>query len=111
MHVPNADKATMDPRKITHYLLVPTHPDNSGKAKFFTDRGFDYSNVADFQAALLAHPVDNEYHKEIKLPVGTKYIVHCNLKTPDGKNPCIRTIWIDDADGTPPRLVSAYPFL
>jgi hypothetical protein len=110
MKLPNAAQATMDPRKITHYLLVPDHPDNGGKAKFFTDRGFNQNNVADFQAALLAHPVNNEVHKTMKSAVGTKYIVHCNLKTPDGKDPCIRTIWIDDGGG-PPRLVSAYPFM
>lgn len=35
MHVPDADKATPDLKKITHYLLVPDHAEGGPKAKFF----------------------------------------------------------------------------
>jgi filamentous hemagglutinin len=111
MHVPDADKATLNLKKITHYLLRPDHPEGGPKARFFMACGFSHDNVPAFEAALLAHPVRNVIAKTTKSPLGVKYSVECTLTTPDGRNPCIRTIWIDDADGTPPRFVTAYPFL
>jgi len=33
MHVLDADRATLDLKKITHYLLVPDHPEGGPKAK------------------------------------------------------------------------------
>lgn len=39
---------------------------------------------------------------------GRKFTVECQIQTPDGKNPCILTGWIQE--GTkPPRLVTAHP--
>ncbi len=35
MHVPDADKATLDLKKITYYLLAPNHPEGGPKARFF----------------------------------------------------------------------------
>ena len=39
---------------------------------------------------------------------GIKYEVECSLATPDGRNPCIRTVWISQAE-QPPRLITAHP--
>lgn len=109
MHVPDADKATLDLRKITHYLLAPDHPEGGPKANFFMACGFSHDTVAAFKAALPVHPVRKVIAKTTKAPLGVKYFAEGALMTPDGQNPCIRTVWIDDADGTPPRFVTAYP--
>lgn len=108
MRMPDADKATLDIRKITHYLLQADHQDNGGKAKFFAACGFDQSTIDEFKAALLAHPVNNALKTTTVIDAGRKYVVECRLATPDGSNPCIRTVWIDDGAGEP-RLVTAYP--
>ncbi|MBV9734399.1 MAG: hypothetical protein JO209_00715 [Acidisphaera sp.] len=39
---------------------------------------------------------------------GIKYVVRCVLTTPDGRDPCVLSVWIDDAVGRP-RFVTAYP--
>lgn len=75
----------------------------------FNAFGFVPGNVERFRRALLDHPVGNEVHEARSGPYGTKFVVRCTIDTPDGRNPCIQTIWIDDGDGMP-RLVSAYPF-
>jgi hypothetical protein len=38
---------------------------------------------------------------------GLKYEVKCTLRTPDGRDPCLTTIWTVER-GRPPRLVTAY---
>jgi hypothetical protein len=38
--LPNLDKATIDRRKITHYLLARNHPMGRPKAAFFEAFGF-----------------------------------------------------------------------
>ena len=40
MKLPGADKAIVSREKIADYLLNPAHPDNGGKADFFTQLGF-----------------------------------------------------------------------
>jgi hypothetical protein len=45
----------------------------------------------------------------VRSPYGTKYIVDGPLRSPDGRLPIVRTIWIVDAETEFPRLVTAYP--
>jgi hypothetical protein len=47
--IPGARNAQVDPRKL-RYLVT------SGKARFFTDHGFDPSREAEWIAALRQHP-------------------------------------------------------
>jgi filamentous hemagglutinin len=39
---------------------------------------------------------------------GRKFEVRCEMVTPDGRNPCLRTVWQVTGE-TVPRLVTAYP--
>jgi hypothetical protein len=52
MKLPNARQVVVDRRKITEYLLNPTHPDNGGKAKFFVELGFGIEKWEVFAQAL-----------------------------------------------------------
>lgn len=106
--LPNGLRATLDPRKIAKYLLVAEHPDNNGKAAFFRAAGFTFGNMEVFRQALLVHPTINTIFSVVSGEYGTKYVVRCKIQTPNGRNPCIDTVWIDDGDG-PPRFVTAYP--
>lgn len=40
MKLPNADLALVEREKIIRYLLNAQHPDNGGKAVFFSNLGF-----------------------------------------------------------------------
>ncbi|MCU0229435.1 MAG: hypothetical protein MUF01_17540 [Bryobacterales bacterium] len=104
--LPGADKALVDPRKISAYLLEATHPQNGGKARFFLEHGFDAETLA---ASLAGHPVRHPVASQQTSPHGRKFVVICALASPDGRDPCITSVWIIDADAEQPRLVTAYP--
>lgn len=94
--------------KVRNYLLATSHPDGGGKAIFFLARGFtpwDWKEMAD---ALRAQGSDNPVECYEPTQYGRKIIVRCHMVTPDGKNPCIITVWMEEA-GKPIRLVTAYP--
>lgn len=106
IRLPGADAAFVDLRKIADYLLNPAHPQNGGKAGFFFRHGF----VADSLATSLAdYPQRNPLAREQASLHGRKFVVHCTIASPDGRNPCITSIWIVDSGDDRPRLVTAYP--
>ena len=52
MKLPNAEHAIVAPEKIIAYLLNPTHPQNRGKAAFFSAFGFTGASWQILAAAL-----------------------------------------------------------
>lgn len=109
MKLPNADQALVDREKITKYLMNPAHPDNGGKAQFFTTAGFgaqDWPTLADALAKLASKSF---VRKRSESAHGEKYVVDGWLETPTGKQARVRTIWIIDRGMHTPRLVTAYP--
>lgn len=105
-HLPGAATAFVDPRKISAYLLNAAHPQNGGKAGFFRDHGFDAETLT---VSLAEHPVQHPVATDQTSPHGRKFAVHCTLTCPDGRRPCITSIWIIDAGDERPRFVTAYP--
>lgn len=108
MHVPQAEAAFVEKRKIRDYLLSPSHPQDSGKAAFFQLFGFGAAQWEVMRDALTWHPVANVVSKVTQSPHGTKYEVRCSTTSPDGRNPCITTVWIVEGARSP-RLVTAFP--
>ena len=104
--LPGAETAFVDPRKISAYLLDATHPQNGGKARFFREHGFNAETLA---ASLAGHPMRHPVSSQQTSPHGRKFVVHCALASPDGRDPCITSVWIIDAGDDRPRLVTAYP--
>ena len=105
--LPAAETAIVDDRKVRDYLLDADHPQNGGKAALFVAFGFDVRAWPRPQTALAAHAAENKVMAVETSRFGSKFRVSCHLRTPDGRNPCITTIWIIE-DGAPPRLVTAY---
>ena len=107
--LPNADKAFVEPAKITDYLLSLSHPDGKGKAKFFMKFGFSVAEIKSLETSLLNHAVTQPVIVAQKSEHGVKYVLECTVQSPDGRNPCIRSVWIVDTGNISPRLVTAYP--
>ena len=108
--LPNAAGAKVPNEKITRYLLDPSHSAQAAaKAQFFVGHGFSQSRWLDLQRALLDHPRANPVMARVTTPFGEKYEVSCTLATPDGRNPCIISVWIVEQPDPNPRLVTAYP--
>ena len=107
--LPNAQKAVVDQEKILDYLLNPAHPDNGGKAEFFTQLGFSRDQWEILAAALKALAGSKEVANATESPHGMKYVIVGRMQSPSGKTPLVQTIWIVDKGMDAARLVTAYP--
>jgi hypothetical protein len=58
--LPGADKLIVERGKIVDYLLNAAHPDNSGKAEFFLDLGFNRGHWQQVAAAF-RNAAGNQY--------------------------------------------------
>jgi hypothetical protein len=107
--LPRAAHATLADAKIIQYLLNSAHPDGAAKATFFRSFGFSSANWSKLKQALLDHPFQNPMTNQTSNPFGQKFEVSCSLATPDGRNPCIISVWIIEPSDPNPRFITAYP--
>lgn len=106
--LPNTDRAEVDRAKITDYLLNLLHPDGRSKAVFFMRFGFRVEDWETLAAALKEVGMSNPVSSMIESPYGTRYTVDGSLRSPDGRSPRVRTVWIVESENLP-RLITAYP--
>ena len=90
-------------------ILDVSHIDNKRRAAFFFALGFSQRNWETLQYALLAHPTTNAVERVTQTEYGTRYRVRCNLVSPNGRNPCIVTVWALDQGSTTPTFIAAFP--
>ncbi|MBI1783540.1 hypothetical protein HYR69_00210 [Candidatus Sumerlaeota bacterium] len=109
MILPNVEQAIVDRVKVVEYLLDASHPDNAGKAAFFTSFGFNADRWEVLADALRHLAATSEIFNFMETIHGIKYIIDGRMETPSGKTPEVRTIWIAETGGHAPRLVTAYP--
>jgi hypothetical protein len=106
-HLPSADRAIVEERKIREYLLNLAHTDGGAIARSFMARGFTVDAWDVLQASLIIQDQTNAATRIVDTEWGPRYTVECNCPTPDELNPCIRTVWQME-DGAP-RLLTAIP--
>ncbi len=109
MNLPNAESAVVERDKIVDYLLNPAHPDNGGKAAFFLSHGFHPGRWQELAFAFANFAASTPVTKSVASTHGTKYVLDGELRTPSGRSPRVRTVWIVDAGLETPRLVTSYP--
>jgi len=109
MNIPNREHAVVEHEKVRDYLLNEAHPDGFGKAEFFIALGFRREACEALVDALRRIARDSPVTKSMTSTHGHKYIVDGLLQAPSGRTAMVRTIWIVDAGGDVPRLVTAYP--
>lgn len=110
MKLPRADRARVDESKIRLYLLNAEHPDNGGKAAFFTALGFSTEEWELLATALVELAQRHDVIRVLESQHGSKYIVDGALAPPSGVRRAVRTVWITDAGADVARLVTAYPY-
>jgi hypothetical protein len=109
VNLPRGNHARVDESKIVGYLLSHDHPDGAPKARFFEGFGFHASAWQVFASALRAHGQKNPVANVVETEYGRRYSVDGSIRTPDGRNPNIRTVWIVEPNMDGPRLITAYP--
>jgi hypothetical protein len=107
--LPNAGRALVEREKITEYLLNAEHSDNGGKARFFTAMGFRRDDWAALAAAFRSLALGSVAVQRLDSTHGEKYLVDGHIKSPSGRMPRVRTVWIVEPGQDAPRLVTAYP--
>jgi hypothetical protein len=109
MKLPNPDLAVIEREKVIGYLLNSTHLKGASKAKFFERFGFEISNWHVLADSLRHHAQDNEIHRVRMTGFGPRYEILGNLRSPDGRNPRVLSVWQHDNGKIAPRLITAYP--
>ena len=110
MRLPDSEHLQVDREKIVDYLLSPSHPDGQAKAEFFRRFGFRREEWNVLAEALRRYGLTHPIAKTVESPHGTRYSVDGPIESPDGRNPCIRSVWMIDAGSMSPRLITAHPF-
>lgn len=109
MKLPNAERAVVPSRKITHYLLSTTHRDGQHKALFFRSFGFKPEAWEALASALLNHARTHEVTEVMPTPFGQNYVVEGALPSPDGRAPRVRAVWFIANGEEIATLATAYP--
>jgi hypothetical protein len=107
--LPYAAAARVADAKVRDFILDAAHPDNKGRAAFYIGIGFTRQQWHLLRDALLAHPQNNSVIGAVSTEFGTKYRVRCSIASPDGRNPCIDTLWVIDHGSTVPASMTTYP--
>ena len=95
--------------KVEAYLLNRDHPTGRAKAAFFGRFGYASIDAIAFAMALDRHGAARPITRTSTNAYGVKYEVQCNFETPDRRNPCIVTIWLQPSGEAGCRLITAYP--
>lgn len=108
MKIPNNNLSFVADNKIKDYLLNESHPEGMSKAKFFKHFGFNLSNIETFKESLKQHSIDRDIEKTVENNFGVKYMLKCEIETPDKRNPCIISVWLVEKGQQQPVLITAY---
>ena len=109
MKLPNAERAVVPSRKITHYLLSAGHRDGQHKAAFFRSFGFKLDAWETLASALLNHVRTHEVTEVVSTPFGQNFVVEGPLAAPDGRTPEVRAVWFIANREEIATLATAYP--
>ena len=109
MKMTNCINSIVNSSKITNYLLDENHEQGRSKAKFFKSFGFIKEEPETFITSLISHANERTVDSIVENKHGIKFILKCDLNSPDKRNPCIRSVWIIKNGDKIPRLVTAIP--
>jgi hypothetical protein len=107
MPIPFSTDLRVDRQKVIDYLLNPSK--SRGKAEFFLRFGFRVDAWETMAAALKNHARIKQVVSVVDSEFGKRYSVDGTLETPSGRQPQVRTVWIQDAGANELRLITAHP--
>ncbi len=107
--LPDADRASVDDRKITRYLLSESHPVGRTKAAFFRRLGFRTRSWRLLRDGLVDHARAAPVIATFETDFGKKYIIEGLIVGPNGQIARLRAVWFVDPGKSAPRFVTAYP--
>jgi hypothetical protein len=104
MHgLPDCERAFVDEPKLENLL----RPEDKGEV--FLELGFSLAKPTVLRAALLEHACTARLQKSVRIRFGLKYVLAGGMRSPDGCDPRISSVWIVEEVEGRPRFVTAYP--
>jgi len=104
----NADRAELDPRKLSDYCLSPTHPVGKHKAAVFRAAlGLTSDDAPVLQGWLLQAALTESVTQGRSDEYGDRYQLDFEAVTPSGRA-VIRSAWMIRAGEDFPRLTTCY---
>jgi Flp pilus assembly pilin Flp len=103
-----ANRAQIDPRKLTDYALNPEHPVGGDKARVFESAfGFKRGNADDLLAQIRKGVMENRPIPGKVDAHGTRFTVDIPVNGPTGSG-TVRTGWIFDPGSVTPRMTTLF---
>jgi hypothetical protein len=93
-HLPNVDRARIDPRKLRDYALDPEHTSGGYKAAFFAQMGYVTADWARLERDIREQHLSQPATPGQASPYGRKYIITAPLQGPYGMTRQVTTVWI-----------------
>ena len=108
MKLPEGERAVIDRRKLTDYVLSPQHDDGRHKAKLFKEvLGINLESMDLLQDALTEAAATGEAAPGRVDRYGQRVLVDFDFKGPGGQA-LVRSVWIVRLGERLPRLVTCY---
>ena len=107
--LPNAEKAIIEAKKLSGYILSSTHPVGRFKAAFFRRLGYSAENWEAFELSLRDLIITQDALELEESRYGKKYIVEGSFAGPSGSTMQIITVWVILKGESAPRFITTYP--
>lgn len=102
-----ANRAVIDPRKLTDYALNPSHPVGGNKAVVFERLGFTQANAEDLMTQLRTGVMENRPIPGRVDQFGTRFTVDIPVVGPRASG-VVRTGWIYRPGSSTPELTTLF---
>jgi hypothetical protein len=103
-----ANRARIDPRKLTDYALNPGHPEGRNKARVFESAlGYNRSNYEGLLGQIRKGIMENSPVPGKVDDFGTRYTIDVPVTGPNG-SATVRTGWIFKPGSTTPELTTLF---
>ncbi len=99
--MPGAELTFVEDAKLGYLLR------EEDKGGFFSRVGFSQEESEALRLALLEHARERPVVRTQETRFGIKYVLEGRLRSPDGRDPETRTVWIVERGR--PRFLTAYP--
>jgi hypothetical protein len=108
-HLPNADQARIDPRKLRDYALNLGHVSGRYKALYFAQMGYTAQDWQRLERDIRTQHLSQSAEPGQPSPFGRKYTITAPLHGPNGEVRQVTTVWIIRAGDSIPELVTITP--
>ena len=93
-HLPNVDRARIDPRKLRDYVLNPNHDSGKYKAAFFAQMGYQQDDWRQLERDIRAQHLVQAMEPGKASPHGRKHTITAPLQGPSGAARQVTTVWL-----------------